>query len=77
MTLRVARPGTYRLRLTYTPYWRVEGPGCVEPRTPWGTTVRAAAPGTVVLRVDVTAGRVLDALLGRSSRCAAGPRAAP
>ena len=40
---------------------------------PWGTTVRAAAPGTVVLRVDVTAGRVLDALLGRSSRCAAGP----
>jgi hypothetical protein len=73
VTLRVTRPGTYRLRLTYTPYWRVEGPGCVEPRTPWGTTVRASAPGTVVLRVDVTAGRVLDALLGRSSRCAAGP----
>jgi hypothetical protein len=73
VTLRVARPGTYRLRLTYTPYWRVEGPGCVEPRAPWGTTVRAAAPGTVVLRVDVTAGRVLDALMGRSSRCAAGP----
>jgi hypothetical protein len=73
VTLRVARPGTYRLRLTYTPYWRVDGPACVEPRAPWGTTLRAAAPATVVLRVDVTPGRVLDALVGRSSRCAAGP----
>jgi hypothetical protein len=71
--LRVARAGTYRLRLTHTPYWSVEGPACVEPREPWGTTLRARAPGTVVLRVDVTPGRVLDALLGRSRGCAPGP----
>jgi hypothetical protein len=69
VTLRVARPGVYRLRLTHTPYWRVQGPACAEPREPWGTILRARAPGTVVLRVDVTPGRVLDALLGRSARC--------
>ena len=73
VTLSVARAGTYRLRLTHTPYWRVEGRACLEPREPWGITLHAAAPGRVVLRVDVTPGRVLDALLGRSRGCTAEP----
>jgi hypothetical protein len=69
LTLAVRRPGTYRLRLSYTPYWRAEGPACVAPRAPWGTILRARAPGTVVLRVAVTPARVLDALLGRRPAC--------
>ena len=69
VTLRVTRPGAYRLRLTYTPYWDVEGPACAEAREPWGTTLHAAAAGRVVLRIDVTPGRVLDALLRRSADC--------
>ncbi|HMO01282.1 MAG TPA: hypothetical protein PKD59_17865, partial [Miltoncostaeaceae bacterium] len=38
VTLRVKEPGTYRLRLRYTPYWSVEkGSACAESREPWGT----------------------------------------
>lgn len=70
VTLRVAHPGTYRLRLTYTPYWRVDGGACVAPRAPWGTTLHAPAAGTVVMSIDVTPGRVLDALLGHTASCA-------
>jgi hypothetical protein len=73
VTLRVTRAGEYRLRLRHTPYWRVDGSACVAPRSPWGTTLRAAAPGTVVLRVEVSPARVLDAILGRSGGCAVPP----
>jgi hypothetical protein len=76
VTLRVTRPGAYRLRLTYTPYWDVEGPACAEAREPWGTTLHATAAGAVVLRIDVTPGRVLDALLGRSAHCRVAARQA-
>jgi hypothetical protein len=71
VTLRVRRAGEYRLRLRHTPYWRVEGNACVAPRSPWGTTLRARGPGTVVLRIDVTPARMLDAVLGRDAGCAA------
>jgi hypothetical protein len=64
VTVRVRRAGSYRLRLTYTPYWRTTGPGCVAPRAPWGTILRARAPGTVVLRFEMSPARILDALLG-------------
>jgi hypothetical protein len=64
VTVRVRRAGSYRLRLTYTPYWRTTGPACVASRAPWGTILRARAPGTVVLRFEVTPGRILDVLLG-------------
>ncbi len=74
VSLRVTRAGTYRLRLTYTPYWRVEGRACAEPREPWGTTLHAEAPGIVTLRVGVDPGRVLDAILGRSGGCPATAR---
>jgi hypothetical protein len=69
VTVAVRRAGTYRLRLAYTPYWRTEGPACVAPRPGWGTILRARAPGRVVLRVAVTPGRILDALLGADPAC--------
>jgi hypothetical protein len=64
VTVRVRHAGTYRLRLTYTPYWQTEGPACVAPREPWGTILRARAHGTIVLRFEITPARILGALLG-------------
>lgn len=70
VTLRVARPGTYRLRLRYTPYWRVEsGSACAEPREPWGTDLRVSSPGGVRLSFDVRLGTFVGAVLGSEGGC--------
>ena len=70
VTLRVDRPGTYRLRLRYTPYWSVEeGTACAEPREPWGTDLRVTDPGIVRLTFDVRLGTFVGAVLGSSGGC--------
>jgi hypothetical protein len=77
IVLRVDRPGVYRLRVRYTPYWRVQGEGaCVAPRSPWGTELRTSRPGLIRIRFDVTLGRMARAVLGDSGGCASSPRAA-
>ena len=70
VTLRVRRPGVYRLRLRYTPYWRVErGSACAAPREPWGTDLRVAEPGVVRLSFDVRLGTFVGAVLGSAGGC--------
>jgi hypothetical protein len=70
VTLRVERPGTYRLRLRYTPYWSVErGYACATPREPWGTDLRVTSPGVVRLRFDVRLGTFVGAVLGSAGGC--------
>ena len=70
VTLRVREPGTYRLRLRYTPYWRVEkGTACAEPREPWGTDLRVTTPGVVRLSFDVRLGTFVGAVLGSDGGC--------
>jgi hypothetical protein len=70
VTLRVDRPGTYRLRLRYTPYWRVEtGVACAKPRRPWGTDLRVTSPGVVRLSFDVRLGTFVGAVLGSQGGC--------
>jgi hypothetical protein len=70
LTLRVTRPGVYRLRLRYTPYWAVErGAACAAPREPWGTDLRVARPGIVRLRFDVRFGTFVGAVLGSDGGC--------
>ena len=77
VTFEVKRPGNYRLRLRYTPYWRViRGDACVAPREPWATELRVTTPGTVTLRFDVGVGKVVKAVLGRQAICT-DPTAAP
>ena len=74
ITLRVRRPGTYRLRLRYTPYWQVErGSACAEPREPWGTDLRADRPGVVRLGFDVRLGTFVGAVFGSQGGCASSP----
>ena len=70
VTLRVKRAGTYRLRLRYTPYWRVEaGSACATPREPWGTDLRVSSPGLVRLSFDVRLGTFVGAVLGSDGGC--------
>lgn len=71
VTVRVRRPGTYRLRLRYTPYWSVEkGYACATPREPWGTDLRVTSPGIVKLTFDVRLGTFVGAVLGSDGGCA-------
>lgn len=74
ITLRVREPGTYRLRLRYTPYWTVErGSACAEPREPFGTDLRVERPGIVRLGFDVRLGTFVGAVLGSRGGCATSP----
>lgn len=70
VTFDVKRAGNYRLRLRYTPYWRViRGDACVAPREPWATELRVSEPGTVTVRFDVGVGKVVKTVLGRDADC--------
>ncbi len=70
VTFEVKRAGNYRLRLRYTPYWRViRGEACVAPREPWATELRVAQPGTITLRFEVGVGKVVKTVLGREAVC--------
>ena len=78
ITLDVKEPGTYRLRLRYTPYWSVErGSACAEPREPFGTDLRVERPGVVRLGFDVRLGTFVGAVLGSRGGCATSPGAVP
>ena len=72
MTLRARTPGTFRLSLRYTPYWRVTGGrACVAPAAPWGTELRVGRPGIIRIRFDVRARTIVGALLGDRGGCEA------
>lgn len=70
VTLQVREAGVYRLRLRYTPYWRVEmGAACAAPREPWGTDLRVREPGLVRLSFQVRLGTFVDTVLGGVGGC--------
>jgi hypothetical protein len=78
VTLRARQAGVYRLRLRYTPYWRVErGVACAAPRRPWGTELRVARPGVVRLSFDVELDTFVGAVLGSDGGCAREPYGPP
>jgi len=71
VVLRARRPGVYRLRLRFTPYWRLTGPACVEPLEPWGTRLVVRRAGRVTLRFAPGVEAMVDSLLGDAPHCAA------
>jgi hypothetical protein len=78
VTLRASRPGVYRLRLRYTPYWEVQrGGACAAPREPWGTELRVARAGLVRMSFDVGLGTFVGAVLGSDGGCAREPYGPP
>jgi len=59
--LRMPFPGTYSVRLRFTPYWALSsGTGCVEEGAGGWTSVRAARAETVRVAIDFSLGRVFD-----------------
>ena len=72
LVLRLARRGSYRLAVRYSPYWRISA-GCVSARNDGMSEIVAARPGRVVLSFDVDPGRALATFVGQARRtCAAG-----
>jgi hypothetical protein len=62
--LRVDRPGSAIVRVHFSPYWRLDGPGCVERAGDW-TRVTAERPGITRLVTTFSPKRVID----RGQRC--------
>lgn len=71
VVIAVDRPGSYRLRLRYSPYFTVTpaDAGCVRPRAPWGTTVEARRPGDLRVRFTPSLGRAWTTLWGQVPTC--------
>jgi hypothetical protein len=62
--LTVPRAGSYRVRVRWTPYWKVAGAGCVAPDGDW-IRVRARNSGPLALRI----GFALSRVHAESERC--------
>jgi hypothetical protein len=66
ITGRVARPGSYLLRVHFTPYWSVaRGSVCVARASGAMTRLDVAHAGLFALRADETPARVLRAIFDR------------
>jgi hypothetical protein len=66
-TLSVPRPGSYEVRLRFTPYWALaDGPGCVAEAPGGWTRVEISRPGFVHVVIRFSLSRVLD----HGRRCA-------
>jgi hypothetical protein len=64
--LRVPAPGSYRLNITYAPYWHTPF-GCLRPTPDGMSELTVVRPGIISLSFGVTAGRALRALVGEES----------
>jgi hypothetical protein len=73
----IRRPGSYLLRVHFTPYWRVsQGSICITRSSGTMTRLDVTRPGPFALEAAETPARILHAILDRdSSRCTA-PRTA-
>ncbi|MFN8108973.1 MAG: hypothetical protein U0Y82_03890 [Thermoleophilia bacterium] len=78
LVMRVDHPGTVRVRVRYTPYWRIVGGGrgaCAAPLQPWGTEVRVTRAGVVRLNFQPQLSTMVQNVLGESTTCPATPEA--
>ncbi len=60
-TLRAPGPGSFEVRVRFTPYWALlSGAGCVAAGPRGWTVVRASRPGTIRVGIDFSLARMLD-----------------
>ena len=69
--LAIPRPGSYRVGVSYTPYWQSQA-GCLEPTRNGMTRLVARRAGVVTLRFSVTPSRALETLAGERETCSSG-----
>lgn len=55
----VDRPGSYRIKVTWSPYWELEGDGRLLAGRDRFIQLEAASAGTFTARIDVSAGRII------------------
>jgi hypothetical protein len=66
-TLAAPRPGSYEVRVRYTPYWALQqGRGCVRSAPGGWTMVQARTAGTIHVGIDFSVARIFD----HGPRCA-------
>jgi hypothetical protein len=66
-TLAAPRPGSYEVRVRYTPYWALQqGRGCVRSAPGGWTTVQARTAGTIHVGIDFSLTRIFS----QGPRCA-------
>jgi hypothetical protein len=64
------KPGSYLLRVRYSPYWSVTGSSvCLAPGPEAMTLLRVIRPGSFTIQAAETAGAVLDELFDGARRC--------
>jgi hypothetical protein len=68
LVVRLARRGTYRVAVRYSPYWHASS-GCLGRGADGMVRLTVMRPVTVRLRFDVNAGRALAAVAGRTRSC--------
>jgi hypothetical protein len=69
--LAIPRPGSYRVGVSYTPYWQSHA-GCLERTLNGMTRLVARRAGIVTLRFSVTPSRALETLAGERETCSSG-----
>jgi hypothetical protein len=65
ISLAVPRPGSYRLAVTYTPYWRSKT-ACLEQSADGMTRIVVRRPGVVRVHFGITPARALETIVGYS-----------
>jgi len=67
--LRVTKPGEFRVRVNFTPYWSIgRGAGCLLRDGNW-TIARVAHPGIFSVDADFSLGRAWNAMTGARKTC--------
>jgi hypothetical protein len=67
--LDVTRPGSFLVRVAFTPYWSIaRGEGCLVRRGAW-TVARVGGPGVFRVRADFSLGRAWNAMTGAGKTC--------
>ncbi|MFN8162435.1 MAG: hypothetical protein U0R26_01090 [Solirubrobacterales bacterium] len=67
--LDVTRPGSFLVRVNFTPYWSISrGAGCILRRGDW-TVARASHPGVFRVAADFSLGRAWNAVTGARKTC--------
>lgn len=71
--IRVTRPGSFLLRVRFTPYWHTPPGVCLRPAGNGMTILDASAPGALSLTIDGSVTAMESAIAGDANACPSAP----